>query len=71
MFFGKKLENDYFKLFNGKVREELLEREIFYSLKEAQVLLELWRKHYNTIRHQSSTGCQPPAHATIVIFSSQ
>ncbi|MEJ2598647.1 MAG: IS3 family transposase [Anaerolineales bacterium] len=63
---GSPWENGYIESFNGKMRDELLSREIFYSLKEAQVLIELWRKHYNTIRPHSSLGYRPPAPETIV-----
>jgi transposase InsO family protein len=44
----------------------LLDGEIFYSSKEAQVVIEEWRRHYNTIRPQSSLGYRPPAPATVV-----
>jgi putative transposase len=44
---------------------------IFHSLKEAQVLIEMWRRHYNTIRPHSSLGYRPPVPATIVALSSQ
>ena len=54
-------ENGYNESFNGKLRDELLDREIFYTLKEAKVLVELWRKEYNTIRPHSSLGYKPPA----------
>lgn len=47
---GSPWENGYIESFNGKMRDELLNREIFYSLKEAQILIEMWRKEYNTIR---------------------
>ena len=47
--------------FNGKLRDELLNREIFYTLTEAEVLLERWRIHYNTKRPHSSLGYRPPA----------
>ena len=47
--------------FNGKLRDELLNGEIFYSLKEAKILIERWRRHYNTVRPHSSLGYQPPA----------
>jgi len=47
---GSPWENGYIESFNGKMRDELLNGEIFYSLKEAQVLIEMWRKHYNTVR---------------------
>lgn len=61
---GSPWENGYVESFNGKLRDELLKREVFYSLKEAQVLIELWRKHYNTIRPHSSLGYRPPAPET-------
>ena len=47
--------------FNGKLRDELLNGEIFFTLKEAKVLIEQWRVHYNTIRPHSSLGYLPPA----------
>ena len=47
--------------FSGKLRDGLPDREIFYSLKEARVVIEEWRKHYNTIRPQSSLSYWPPA----------
>jgi transposase InsO family protein len=47
--------------FNGKLRDELLDREIFYSLNEAKVLIEMWREHYNRVRPHSSLGYRPPA----------
>ena len=47
--------------FNGKLRDELLDREIFYTLREAQVLVARWRKEYNQIRPHSSLGYRPPA----------
>jgi len=52
--------------FNGKLRDELLNGEIFYSLKEAQVLIEQWRRHYNEVRPHSSLGYRPPAPRAIV-----
>jgi transposase InsO family protein len=58
---GSPWENGYCESFNGKLRDELLNREIFYSLKEAQVLVEQWRREYNTIRPHSSLGYRPPA----------
>ena len=54
-------ENGYCESFNGKLRDELLNCEIFYSLKEAQIIIGQWRKHYNTIRPHSSLGYRPPA----------
>ena len=58
---GSPWENGYCESFNGKLRDELLNGEIFYSLKEAQVVIEQWRRHYNTIRPHSSLGYRPPA----------
>jgi hypothetical protein len=53
---GSPWENGYIESFNGKLRDELLDREIFDKLKEAQVLSEWWRRSYNTIRPRSSLG---------------
>jgi putative transposase len=58
---GSPWENGYNESFNGKLRDELLDREIFYSLHEAKVLIERWRRHYNTIRPHSALGYRPPA----------
>lgn len=58
---GSPWENGYCESFNGKLRDELLDGEIFYSLKEAKVLIEQWRLHYNTVRPHSSLGYRPPA----------
>ena len=63
---GSPWENGYNESFNGKLRDELLNTEIFYSLKEAQVLVEQWRRHYNEVRPHSSLGYRPPAPQTIV-----
>jgi hypothetical protein len=49
---GSLWENGYNESFNGKLRDELLDREIFCSLHEAEVLIERWRRHYNTVRPQ-------------------
>ena len=68
---GSPWENGYIESFNGKMRDELLNLEIFYSLKEAQVLIERWRRHYNTIRPHSALGYCPPVPATIMVQSSQ
>ena len=57
---GSPWENGYNESFNGKLRDELLNGEIFYSLKEAQILTERWRREYNTIRPHSSLGYRPP-----------
>ena len=58
---GSPWENGYCESFNGKLRDELLNRELFYSLKEVQVLAEQWRREYNTIRPHSSLGYRPSA----------
>lgn len=58
---GSPWENGYNESFNGKLRDELLNGEIFYTLKEAQILIEQWRQHYNHIRPHSSLGYKPPA----------
>jgi transposase InsO family protein len=58
---GSPWENGYNESFNGKLRDELLNGEIFYTLKEAKVLIEEWRKTYNTIRPHSSINYRPPA----------
>ena len=58
---GSPWENGYVESFNGKLRDELLNGEIFYSLKEAQIMIETWRRHYNTKRPHSSLGYRPPA----------
>jgi putative transposase len=51
---------------NGKLRDELLNGEIFYTLKEAKIVIENWRRHYNTARPHSSLGYRPPAPAALV-----
>ncbi len=58
---GSPWENGYCESFNGKLRDECLNGEIFYSLREAQVVIERWRVHYNTQRPHSSLGYRPPA----------
>ena len=58
---GSPWENGYCESFNGKLRDELLNGEIFYTLREAQVLIEQWCVHYNTIRPHSALGYRPPA----------
>jgi transposase InsO family protein len=58
---GSPWENGYVESFNGKLRDELLDREIFYTLKEARVLIERWRNQYNRVRPHSSLGYRPPA----------
>ena len=58
---GSPWENGYIESFNGKLRDELLNREIFTTLTEAKVLIEEWRKEYNQVRPHSSLGYKPPA----------
>jgi transposase InsO family protein len=58
---GSPWENGYVESFNGKLRDELLNGEIFYTVKEAKVLIECWRRHYNTIRPHSALSYRPPA----------
>jgi len=63
---GSPWENGYNESFNGKLRDELLNGEIFYSLKEVQILTERWRREYNTIRPHSSLGYRPPVPEAIM-----
>ena len=65
---GSPWENGYCESFNGKLRDELLNGEIFYSLKEARIVIEQWRNHYNTVRPHSSLGYRPPAPQTFNPF---
>jgi putative transposase len=61
---GSPWENGYCESFNGKLRDELLNGELFYTLNEAQVIIETWRRHYNTVRPHSALGYRPPAPET-------
>ncbi len=63
---GSPWENGYCESFNSKLRDELLNGEIFYSLNEAKVIIESWRRHYNTIRPHSSLAYRPPSPETLV-----
>ena len=63
---GSPWENGCCESFNGTLRDELLNGEIFYSLKEAKVVIEQWRRHYNTVRPHSSLGYRPPAPQTLM-----
>ncbi len=58
---GSPWENGCVESFNSKLRDELLDGEIFYSLKEAEILIDAWRRHYNTVRPDSALGWLPPA----------
>ena len=64
---GSPWENGYIESFNGKLRDELLSGEIFYTLTEAKVLVEQWRRDYNTVRPHSSLGYQSPAPEVIEV----
>ena len=63
---GSPWENGYVESFNGKLRDELLDREIFYTLTEAKILIERWRREYNTVRPHSALGYRPPAPAAAI-----
>ena len=58
---GSPWENGYCESFNGKLRDECLNQEIFYSLREAQIIIGQWREHYNAKRPHSALGYRPPA----------
>ena len=61
---GSPWENGYCESFNGRLRDELLNGELFYTQREAQVLIERWRVHYNTVRPHGTPGYRPPAPET-------
>ena len=63
---GSPWENGYCESLNSKLRDELLNGEIFTTMREAQVLIENWRRHYNAIRPHSSLGYRPPAPEAIL-----
>lgn len=58
---GSPRENGYCESFNSSMRDELLNEEIFYTLAEAQILIQAWRRHYSSVRPHSSLGYRPPA----------
>ena len=58
---GSPWENGFIESFNARLRDELLDGEIFYSLAEAKIIIESWRRHYNTVRPHGSLGYKPPA----------
>jgi transposase InsO family protein len=64
---GSPWENGFIESFNGKFRDELLNREIFYTLKEAQIIIEQWRREYNQIRPHSSLRYRPPAPEAVLM----
>jgi len=63
---GSPWENGYIESFNGKLRDELLDREIFTTLTEAKILIEQWRKEYNQVRPHSALDYRPPAPEVII-----
>ena len=63
---GSPWENGFVESFNGKQRDELLDREVFYTLLEVQVLTEQYRQTFNRIRPHSSLGYRPPAPETFL-----
>jgi len=63
---GSPWENGYVESFNGKMRDELLNREVFTTLLEAKVLVERWRREYNQVRPHSSLNYLPPAPEAIM-----
>ena len=58
---GSPWENGYVESFNARLRDELLNGEIFYTLREAQIVIESWRRHFNTFRPHETLGYKPPA----------
>jgi len=58
---GSPWENGFIESFNARLRDELLDGEIFYSIAEAKIVIESWRRHYNTVRPHGSLGYKPPA----------
>ena len=63
---GSPWENGYCESLNSKLRDELLNGEIFTTLREAEVLIENWRRHYNAVRPHSSLSYRPPAPEAIL-----
>jgi len=66
---GSPWENGYIESFNGKMRDELLNREIFTTLEEAKVLIEQWRRYYNQVRPHSSKKYRPPAPKAVLALT--
>ncbi len=67
---GSPWENGYIESFNGKLRDELLNGEVFDTVLEAQVLCERWRRNYNEVRPHSARGYRPPAPQAIMPWPS-
>jgi putative transposase len=68
---GSPWENGYIESFNGKMRDELLDREVFTTLQEARVLIEQWRKEYNQVRPHSALGYRPPAPEAVLTMATR
>ena len=68
---GSPCENGYVESFNGKLRDELLNGELFYTLQEAHIIIERWRRQYNTSRPHSALGYRPPAPETMQFIAQQ
>ena len=66
---GSPWENGYIESFNGKLGDELLNREVFYTLTEAKILIEQWRKEYNQVHPHSSLDYRPPAPEAILTMA--
>ena len=64
---GSPWENGFIESFNARLRDELLNGEIFYTLKEAQIVVESWRRHYNAVRPHASLGYRPPAPEVFIL----
>jgi len=64
---GSPWENGYNESFNGRLRDECLNVELFNNFLEAKIIIEMWRKHYNRIRPHSSLGYRPPAPVTVIL----
>jgi putative transposase len=64
---GSPWENGYVESFNGKLRDELLDREVFYTLTEVEVLTAWWRREYNQVRPHSALGYRPPAPEAVLV----
>jgi len=65
---GSPWENGFIDSFNARLRDELLDGKIFYSLAEARIVIESWRRYYNTVRPHGSLGYKPPAHEACVSY---
>jgi putative transposase len=68
---GSPWENGYNESFNGKLRDEVLNREVYFTLKEAKIVIENWRQEYNTIRPTAASTIGPPAPEAVLPLSFQ